>query len=213
MAQARRLEDSEVTAVLDSNALIDVYSLHNLAEAAEPEKKEYRIHRSRNALLLVIYLDEIHALTYGLREAVDVLRVRVPPGTAAPELAFTTAVVHFVKDYLVPHWESMFPTDESPRSNAADRHLEEFARVHAKPLITCEAALTARARRSGVEVFSPREFWDGRLDVERGAQRFLRRFRSSEGPFLRTQEQRGEWSRVLVHLFEFYRYLLLRREP
>jgi hypothetical protein len=97
------------------------------------------------------------------------------------------------------------------RSNAADRHLEEFAFVHKKPLVTRDRRLTERARARRVEVYSPREFWGGRLDVSNGVQRFLRWFAAESPAFARRHDDPGKMAHVLRDMFTLYRYLLLGR--
>ncbi len=213
----RRVEFAGITAVIDSNVLLELYSCHDIARAPQ-DAKQYRIDRARDSLVLAIYLDQVRATTYGLFEAIEINRQRVPPGPVADagersyELLFTTMFVWFVKDHVLTRWQPIAARDHDKlRSNAADRHLEDFAYEHRKPLITREAKLAKRARARGVEVYSPREFWEGRLDVTNAGQRFLRRFDAERVIFARKYPDATERLRVLRDMFEFYRYLLLGR--
>ncbi len=213
-----RVPFEQITAVVDSNVVLELYSIHDIARAPAASKQA-RVDRARDSLLLAIYLDQIGATTYSLSEAIEVTRQRVPSDTRPEEgdrfyeLLFTTFFIWFVKEVVLSRWNVIAAKEGDPlRSNAADRHLEDFAHTHKKPLITNEAKLRKRARERGVDVYSPRHFWDGRLDVAKGSQRFLRRFAAESPTFARRYEDPPRRARMLPDMFEFYRYLLLDRE-
>lgn len=209
----KRVEFAEINAVVDTNVVVELYSCHDIARASADSKQD-RIDRARDSLVLAIYLDQVRATTYVLYEAIEINRQRVPPGPIPDsyELLFTTLFIWFVKDRVLARWQPIAAREhDALRSNAADRHLEDFAYEHKKPLITREAKLTKRARARGVEVYSPREFWEGKLDVAKEGQRFLRRFDAERAPFARKYPDATERLHVLRDMFEFYRYLLLGR--
>jgi hypothetical protein len=197
-----------ITAVLDANAFLDLCSIHDLSRA-KPEATEKREARARDALLLGICLHEMRAWTYSLRETVDVLARLVPTDSGGLEEQFLKVFFGFVHPETLSGW-SVGCADVNDRGNAADRLLMTKALEYGKPLITHDGKLTTRARAAGVEVFSPRKFFTGRLRP--GAERrFLSRLKARAPAFARSKRQSTLWARELEGLFVHYRYLLLGR--
>lgn len=206
-------EPTPIVAVVDSNVIIDLHSIHNIVQATRDAKDE-RFERLRNATLLAMCFHRHRARTYGIREAVEVLREKVPPDVVAPETHFTTGVIHFVMDNVVPGWLSEADIEHNPRGTPADHFLLEAARKSECPIITCEKKLHRVARETGVESFTPAEYWQGRIDKERETRKFLARFRSRAGPFARTMEHGRNWGVLLDMMYDFYVAVLLgRRAP
>jgi hypothetical protein len=115
-----------IAAVLDTNAFLDVYSCRDVfrdydalyatmgGAAAEDPRCVYRRARARESLLLAIYLHQLNVATVTLQdELLKELEGAAPPKTlpGAPtsfETVFTTTVIHFTKDAIIPDWEPGF---------------------------------------------------------------------------------------------------------
>lgn len=204
------MHSSTFAVVIDSNVIIDLYSVHNLSQA-DDDKRDFRVERARDALLFAICLHAMRATTYGIHEPVSVLPKKVPPGSVTPELHFTTCVTHFVVPVALSGWTPEADSNHRPTGSLADHFLLDRAHEFGKPLITSEKKLAALARAKGVPVFTPGEFWPGRIDRTRSARCFLSRFRSLAPPFARQMEHAANWARLLDMVFEFYVFLLLGR--
>jgi hypothetical protein len=195
-----------LTAVVDSNVLIDVDSIHNLTRPPKEGQATLseRRARAKDALLLAICFHEMRAKTYSLCEAVDVLVRTVKPGSGGIEEHFVTCGIYFVRPLVLSRWTALHPPEVNLRGNAADAHFLAKAKEFGKPLITLEAKLTARARAVGVAVFRPAEFYAGRMDRDDAVRRFLLRFRVRARPFRKKRPGIGLVDAVL----EFYEDLL-----
>ncbi len=114
-------EKTRVDAVVDTNVLLDIHSCHDAmdsynkahallaAAAIDDPSVVFRRARARESLLLAIYFDKIDAVTHSLHnEAVDRLVDRSPPAPGGTSIAsdFTMTFVHFVKDHVLPGWDS-----------------------------------------------------------------------------------------------------------
>jgi hypothetical protein len=98
-----------------------------------------------------------------------------------------------------------------------------FAKEHALPLVTnegvtqsgiAEEKMRKRARNAGVSVFSPREFYLGKIDEEEEIEAFLTRFRAQVPRYLEARKRElGEdnVAEVLLWIYGYYR-LVLRGE-
>jgi hypothetical protein len=143
-----------VYAVTDTNVLLDVHSCHDLTTAYNDAYARlgkaavddltvvYRRARARESLLLGMHLNRVKATTYSLHfEPVDLLTKRAPPaaGGATMESDFTNMFLHFVKDYVLPDWNMIMPTQPGTEAkNDADKAYIDYAKQHGLPLITNE---------------------------------------------------------------------------
>lgn len=200
------MNSGQFTALVDSNVLIDVDSIHNLARpptVGQASLQERRV-RARDALLLAICFHELRAKTYSLREAVAVLTRDVKPGSGGIEEHFVTCGIYFVRPLVLSRWTALHPPEINLRGNAADDHFLAKAKEFGKPLITLEARLARRAKAAGVEVFKPAEFYVGRMDRDDAVRRFLQRFKARARAFEKGRPGIGLVDAVL----EFYVELL-----
>ena len=160
---------NDFDAVVDTNALIDFYSCHDLYNAYESIAREtatgaafnienpravYRRARARESLLLVLYFHERRLRTYSLHDEFETKLTKfvppsLPPGNDPPDeftQAFTTEVVHVVAPHVLPGWDAQIAQFEEPMAgNRADHTLCEKAQELRVPLITNEGY-----RESGV---------------------------------------------------------------
>ncbi len=196
------IEVDSITAVVDTNLLLDVYSCHDLAGAYErllPELGErvfeqpdlkYRMARARESFLLALYFHEIRATTYSLHhEPLALLCLRAPPapGGHSLEADFVRVFIHFTHEHVIPNWTVAMPSEpQVERGNEADDALLDYARQRALPLITNEGSsavglrddhgLRKKAKDAGVDVFTPREFYAGKIVERRAIDDFLGRY-------------------------------------
>ena len=152
-----------VTAVIDTNVLIDIMSIHDIvkgfveaekagakATAADalrvfqsPELKPRR-ERARDALLLAIYLHTAGATTFCARgEATRVLTERSPPvgddGASNESMAYTRLWFEFILERVLPGWSLTWGGQpETISGEDVDDALLRFARLGKFPLITNE---------------------------------------------------------------------------
>jgi hypothetical protein len=204
---------TNTTAILDTNVFLDIYSCHDVTgtydnlylklgvAALDEQQVVYRRARARESLLLAMFFNKTRATTFGLHnEAIELLVRCAPPSKAgggpggALESCYTSFFVHFVRDYVLPDWNHTMPTEPGDAaSNAADRLLVETAKLSGLPLITNEGYTPAgivneRMRKlaldDGVLTFTPREFYQGKIDEAEEAGGFLRRFREQAPGYL-----------------------------
>jgi hypothetical protein len=198
-----------VSAVLDTNVLLDIYSAHDLLEKVNCERPEekivaYRKARAKNSLLLAIQFHQTRATTYNLHaEVVSQIQKFAPPDPG-PEKAsytlFTTMFFHFVKDYLLGGWDSKWQSEpDSASGTAADDALLEYAKANDLPLITNEGysqngieeiKLRKKCVAAGVSVFTPSEYLQGKL-LDAGVATFLHDFRRKEPHYLQQSSQKA----------------------
>lgn len=193
--------------------------------AVDQEPMVYRRARARESLLLCMHLHGSWSDTLSLHEALAQLMAKAPPDQLASsfETAFTTIFIWFVKDYVLPRWEMLVPTQPgTEKGSAADRAYVESAKSGGLPLVTNEGftpsgivdqGLRKRAKTAGVPVFTPREFYDGKINeaVEIGG--FLTRFRDQAPRYLAAHWERigkkDKSDELLTLVFGVYRHVLL----
>ncbi|MBK7582644.1 MAG: hypothetical protein IPI67_20910 [Myxococcales bacterium] len=198
----------------------------------------YRLARARESTLLAIYLNRTRANTYNLLgEGVRLMIQQAPPAAPGSPACgyFVPVALHFVKDYLLPDWtltvdpysiddatvQSVETLPGNQVGSAADRALLEYAKTHGVPLITNEgntprgmeaSGLRKLAIDQGVEVYSPREFYEGHLAEADEIESFIQRFKEEAPRFLRERpldcagDQMGE---LLDYSLGYYRMILL----
>jgi hypothetical protein len=228
-------------AVLDTNVKLDIFSLHDVLEshdeallvrggAALHERRfVYKRARARESLLLAVQLHRMRATTFSLHhEQIELLTGRVPHdavgGRSLPS-DFVTFFLHFVKDYVLPDWNPAMPREPgTERSNEADAALIEAARELGVPLITNEGysqdgvvdeKLRKRARDAGVPVFTPREFWSGKLDEQEAIEWFLSMFAAKMPSYLAERERdhgKADLGEGVLKIIHGYYRLVLRGE-
>lgn len=195
MLHHRTMSTKTPIAVLDTNVMLDVYSCHDLSneylkggDIAGPTAT-YRRARARESLLLAIYLHNIRATTYGLHHEVPgKLTDNVAPEAHDTwENQHTTLFAHFVKEEVLFGWFAGYvpENDKGLVGDKADDHLLAYAKQNGLPLITNEGfrvrgvkdqKLRKRAKAEGVAVFSPKEFYEGRMDEQAEIWAFFKRF-------------------------------------
>ena len=102
-------ESQDLLAVVDTNVILDVVSLHDLsqtyerlgADGVDTPDAVYRRSRARESLLLAIYFHKAKAVTYSLHsEPVAILTTKVDPTSEdALETHYTKLFIHFVRKY------------------------------------------------------------------------------------------------------------------
>src|SRR5580704_11789456 len=162
----------------------------------------YRRARARESLLLAMHFHKVKAQTYSLHsEVLYLLLKRVPPapGGQTTESDFTTVFLYFVKDYLLPDWDTQMPTQPgSEAGNDADEAYVAFAKEHRLPLITNEGyeqngivdkRMRKLAKDAGVSVFAPREFCAGKIDEAVEIEDFLQRFKEQAPVYMEARKK------------------------
>ncbi len=125
LAEAVRVHEPPIVAVLDTNVKLDMYSCHDVTRtydsafstlgkaAASDPQVSYRFARAKEALLLAVYLNKLGAATFNLHhETIELLTKTVPPtavGGQSFEAEFVVFFLHFVRDYLLPNWLPVMP--------------------------------------------------------------------------------------------------------
>jgi hypothetical protein len=228
-----KAEWPDYTALLDTNVVLDIYTTRDLEREYErPEGPDvdgadavYRRARARESLLLAMYFNQRKALTYGLHH--ESLRevVRASPPTQQSDLSthYTTFFVHFVHEELLPHWRDTWEdhNDEGLMGTECDDRLLTLAEAHSLPIITnegftpagpseCKArSLRSRAKARGLAIYSPREFWAGKLDEEAAIQAFLDQFRQQAPRHIRSHPFPKTAEDSLTTIYGYYLHVLL----
>jgi hypothetical protein len=181
-----------VSAVLDTNVLLDIYSAHDLLEevncdAPGKESVTYRTARAKDSLLLAIKFHQTRAKTYNLHSELVAQLQKFAPPNPGPENAsytlFTTTFSHFVKDYLLGGWDPYWPEEpDGARRTAADDALLKYAKANDLPLVTNEGnslkgieetGLRKKCKAARVSVFTPTEYLYEELQKYEPPQRKL----------------------------------------
>ena len=209
------VSDRKPVAVLDTNVLLDIYSVHDVFGlyggrlAGDAGSKfdldapdlVYRRARARESLLLAMHLHKAKAATFSLHsEPLAQLTRLVPddsrakPGTDYTS-DFTRTFLWYVKDYLLPDWESQISAGpDGKRANGADQALVDVAASLGVPLITNEGFtaegygvgdIGKRAAEAGVAWYHPRGYLESQgVDESAEIRDFLGRFRSEAPRYL-----------------------------
>ena len=218
----------DLTAVVDTNVLIDIFSCHDLNQLLMQLGEDgfldrnaiYRRARARESLLLAIHLHSLGAKTYSVYEPARLMeRIVDPEAVQSLETHFTTHVLHFVRDYILQNWEIRFPGEEDgQKGNAADAALLMFAKEHNIDLITNEGftpagivdeKLRLMAKREGVQVFTPREYWEGKIDPDMVAIKFLEGFSCAAPKYCAQAENPNVAEDSLLMMQGYYEHILL----
>ena len=228
-----RAEWSDYVALVDTNVLLDIYTITDWQrehercglEDLDGARFVYRRARARESLLLAMYFNQVKALTYGLNNEVLRTIVRASPPAQQTELSthYTTFFVHFVSEQVLPDWRHTWEdgNDEGLSGTKCDDRLLVLAEEHSLPIITNEGftetgtsefnsrSLRTKAKAHGVPAYSPREFWCGKLDEKATIQRFLDRFRQHAPHFINANPhpRTAEDSLTIIH--GYYLHVLL----
>ena len=164
LAEAIRDHQPRITAVLDTNVMLEIYACHDVLDAhgksldkfrGAPElhtslgdldvmfepKVQSRLKRARESLFLALHLHRTRATTVILRDEFDEklrqLVPVIPSGSFAQ--SFTSTVEHFLHKAILFDWKVV--ADASPgtqRSHEADRDLLRFAKAAGVPFVSNE---------------------------------------------------------------------------
>lgn len=222
------LDTSELVAVLDTNVVLDIFSCHDVStlydrlgdapSAVAHPAAVYRRARARESLLLAIYFNATRAKTYSAHEPAIIVRLVDPDAVDTIENHFTTLVAHFVKDTLLPDWQSLYRTEpDEGHGSAVDRFLLSFAEQYNLPLITNEGftetgvqdlRLRALARERGVAVCTPSEFYRDHIDEQKAARNFIAAFRTAAPDYIQRHAKPEIVRKSLVIMAGYYRHIL-----
>jgi len=201
--------------------MLEIYSCADLAdeytvnEVADSPAAVYRRARAREALLLAIYLHEAKVATWSLANETlnHMQRVADPKKLDDPKTHFTYVFVNYVKDEVLPGWKAILtsPADEGLKGSACDAYLLRVAQHNGVPLVTNEGysakgiddshGLRRQGRDAGARVFTPREYWSGKINPKRAARRFIQAFRKGVPHYLR--HKAGNNVRDAARIFEW----------
>jgi len=224
-------EHPSVSAILDTNVLMDLYSCHDLIRiydkagiTVHSREAAYRRARARGALLLAVFLHRSKAVTYGpYAEPLRLMERNVDP-TSGDTFAyhFTNHFTNFVRETLLGDWQhaSSEGNDAGVKGDAADERILGFAKEHAAPLVTNEGfsphgialhGLRARAQAEGVAVFTPTEYWTGKLDPAEASEWFLKHYRDNVSLFIADHPNPPAAEKSLMWMYGAYQHVLLGR--
>jgi tetratricopeptide (TPR) repeat protein len=229
------------TVVVDTDVLLEIYSCHDIEDTFNPRfdkigraalqdpSVKHRFDRVRESILLAIYLNKTSAVVFiHNSEFIRLLTTRVPPASVSGRswrTDFTTFVIHFVSDILLPIWSKGPFGTTTPGTEVGgnvDRVLLKVAKEHAIPLITNagnrpsgvnKVKLRALAQAEGVQVYTPAEFYRGKMDESEEIDSFLRRFvQEGREHLMRREKEFGSDDSVgfMDLLLGYYRYVLLK---
>ncbi len=219
---------NEIAAVVDTNVLIDIFSISDLVRAhsvadvsSDSAELLFRRIRARESLLLAWFFhrSKLATRSYG-SEATRILSRLSPPDRRADfEVNFTRTSIWFIKDYMLPGWSLLADRGEPEHAgNAADDHLVTLARRLKAPLITNEGftiegvneahGIRGLARARGVRVFSPAQFWRGKMSEGGAVRHIFQRFDREAPKYLRSQSYGDGAKQALLDRRNILRYLL-----
>lgn len=208
--------------ILDTNVLLEIFSAADLYRAAEhkPEGEidslELRARRARirESLLLAWYLSESSQTSRSLGDEATrtLIRDADPKDLREFRSQFVQVSIYFVKDYLFERWNASVESGDL-RGNQADRALVSRAKEFGVPLVSHEVradkALMKAARREGVQVVTPREYWQQHQNEDEAIGVFLRRFEAVAPRFLETQAKSPAAETAVAMRLAYFKYVLL----
>lgn len=194
-----------VQAVVDTNVVLDIYSITDLSRAHEsggdddtPERLFRRV-RLRESLMLAWLFHVTHAVTVSLPNELQRLAARHAPPDAkgTVELQHMQLSIYLQKDLVLSNWVALMENvDEGLVGSKADAALLDLCRKYRAPLITNEGysvagvsdshGLRAKAISAGIRVFTPRQYWSGKIG-ETSTRKFLARYDAVSKRFVRRQ--------------------------
>lgn len=190
----------ELEAIVDTNVMLDIYGIGDLEDAYERSKGAdtpdtlFRRARSREATILSWYLHERRATSVSLKEEMlRIFRARADPeklGTLKSQHVQMT--VYFVIDYVLDGWNSAIDhsasgSDLGLEGEECDDQLIKLAQKYCVPLITNEGysisgvsstdpkKIRAKCIAAGVPVYTPRQFWRGKIGEGAACRKYLER--------------------------------------
>ena len=231
----------DTNVMLDVYSCHDLSGQYDKGEDVAGPNATYRRARARESLLLAIYLHSIRATTYGLHHEVPRMLTQMvdPESSKTLETNFTTLFLHFVKDEVLSGWDARCVIDwdkgdandagedgfswwdQGLKGDDADDRLLLLAKETQVPLITNEGfgvkgvknrKLRKRAKAEGVVVFTPEEFYRGKLDEDAETRAFLKSFANRAPRYIEEDERKFGPSEIrdfLLHLLGVYEHILL----
>lgn len=184
---------SKLVAVVDTNVILDVISVADLSDAYNHENKTendryFRRFRARDALIMAWYLHASEATTLSLINEVARVGLRTAPLTAGNTLEGQHMHLSFALQhkFVLNRWNMVFEDEDATlRGNGCDDELVKLAQKYGVPLVTNEGLtmdgvddvrLRSKALAARVPVFTPRQFWSGRISETAAAKKFCERF-------------------------------------
>jgi len=171
-------------------------------------------------MLLAMYFHRIRATTYSLREGNRLMLAKVDPEAHDTwETHYTKTFIHFVQARLLTGWTAGMPlaSEGDPKGNAADAALIAYAQAHRRPLVTNEAftrhgtradKMRREASVAGVQVFTPKEFYSGKIDEAAAIDDFIERFRAEAPSYIRHHYEPEIIGNTMAFLEGYYRHIL-----
>lgn len=219
-------------AILDTNVLIDVLSCHDVLDAyfmktSFDADMIYRRARVRESLVLLEYLHRLKARTFSLYyEPWKVLVRAVPPERHDMRRTFIFIAIHYLFENLWRDWQTVVAdvdASQEPSGTSADRVLVALAQAHRLPVITNEGygragtrddtkAMCRLARKAGVQLLTPADFWHNRIDPTEASHLILRKFRKRAGFFSKKQADPERAANALGQVFDYLRFILLSEQ-
>ena len=209
--------------------MLDIYTCADLADeytrptvAVESDTSVYRRARARESLLLAIHLHASKQDSWSLPNESLSLLLRRADRTKLddPKLHFTLIFVNYTKDSALAGWNPRLsnPGDEGLYGEACDDYLVQVAQRNQIPLITNEGysprgideshGIRGKARRAGVRVFTPREYWRGKINPSRAARRFIHDFRDGVPRYLRQNASNPDLPSVFSWIDGYFHHIL-----
>jgi hypothetical protein len=228
----KRLPPNAV-AVVDTNVVMDMRSCADLVQeyergasdlaAARTPEAIFRRARVRESMILAWYLHKVGAVTFSLPDESVRILTRMADPSAARDFGthFTTWFIWFVKDYVLDRWyEGFVPgIDTGLKGSDCDDLLVELCCASHVPLITNEGytlagvsasnpkGLRAKALAAGVSVYTPRQFWSGRIGPGSACRQFLKRFDKQARRFLHGFQRGTPVVGTLGHMQGYYAHV------
>ncbi len=228
---AKKVRHHRVDCIIDTNVIADVYTCASIVQTyqAGPSTKEtvqtlYVRARARESLILLWHLHCSASTSWSLplESTRTILKIADPRAATDFGTHWTTWVVWFVKDYILDRWNSLSGRDANGelKGNDCDDLLLETSRLARLPLITNEGytpsgisaadpkKLRAKAIAAGVPVYTPRQFWSGKINPKRASRKFLARMDAKAPKFLKGHTRSPQVAKTLDVMRGIYQFIL-----
>lgn len=231
----QRKKTPNIKAIVDTCALLDVVSCHDVlsasgsVESAEDifsdasRKAWYRFERAGYGIRMAIHFHDTRSVTVSAGdEALQKALEQVPPERNDLASWFVRSWVNFTKPKLLRNWHIGAPTI-GKKGTAVDDALLEVARENECPLITNEGvghngptgrdSLREKAIAAGVRVMTTEEFARSHPLSRTRLKRFMRDFRAAGPRMYRGHRLYDNVQHHMAGLHDYYLKLLYGTDP
>lgn len=213
-----------IAAVVDTNVILDIYSLTDILlanEESDLRRHNFRLTRARDSLLLAWCFHATRSTTLSLgRETTRLVKQRNSPNVATLTGHHMQMSIYLQKERLLSQWNDLSFVEGLATGASCDDVLLAVAEQLKVPLITNEGffstagkkrskrMLPSKAQALGVHTVSPRDYWSTRQTESQAIAAIRTQFDESAVRFLIHHDNSDAASRAVILRRAFLEYVL-----